>query len=157
MQSLWFRTFLLLAVGGALGVASNLLGPKKDRISWLREPAAVPVGLEKGDVSTAAVKLFSEKFPANLLDARRKEDYAKGHIRSALSLDIRQFDQLFPSIQPRLVAELPVIIYCGGGDCEDSHALAERLRGFGFEPLVYAGGWEAWTAAKLPFETGESP
>lgn len=159
MQTLWFRTILLLALGAGLGFASNLLGPKKDRLPWLRAPAPAPVGLEKGDVSTAAMRLFAEKFPgqATLVDARRKEEFVKGHIPGALSLDIRQFDQIFPTVQPRLLLELPVVLYCGGGDCEDSHALAERLRGFGYEPLIYSGGWEAWSAAKLPVETGESP
>lgn len=158
MQSLWFRTLVLLALGAALGMASNVFGPKKDRISWIREIGVTPAATEKGDVSASAVRLFAEKFPdkATILDARRKEEFVKGHIPGALSLDIRQFDQLFPAMQSQLLPELPVVVYCGGGDCEDSHALAERLRGFGYEPLIFAGGWEAWTAAKFPVQTGES-
>lgn len=156
MDSIWFRAVSLTAFGALLGVASNLFGPQ--RIPWIRgERSNVEPGLEKGDVSTAAMRLFTERYPANVLDARRKEDYLKGHIKTALSLDVRRFDALFPGIQERLIPELPVILYCNGGNCEDSHDLRDRLRAFGIEPLIYSGGWEAWTTAGLPVEAGEPP
>ncbi len=40
----------------------------------------------------------------------------------------------------------PVVVYCSGGDCEDSHMLAQRLFGGGFNNLlVYKDGFPDWT------------
>ena len=158
MTSIWFRAVSLMAAGALLGAGSNLFGPQ--RIPWIRgQQAEATAGLEKGDVSTEAVRLFSSKkvqFPVTILDSRRKEDYLKGHIPTALSLDVRQFDGLFPEVKSRLIEGLPIVIYCNGGHCEDSHNLRERLRALEMEPLIYAGGWEAWTTAGMPVEVGEA-
>ena len=40
---------------------------------------------------------------------------------------------------------IPVVLYCSGGDCEDSHMLAQKLFGAGFNNLlVYRDGWPDW-------------
>ena len=40
---------------------------------------------------------------------------------------------------------IPVVLYCSGGDCEDSHMLAQKLFGAGFNNLlVYRNGWPDW-------------
>jgi len=39
----------------------------------------------------------------------------------------------------------PIVVYCTGGNCEDSHMLAQKLWGIGYETiLVYTDGWPGW-------------
>ena len=50
---------------------------------------------------------------------------------------------------------LPVVLYCSGGDCEDSHMLAQKLFGAGFNNLlVYRDGWPDWVKRKGKSATG---
>lgn len=85
---------------------------------------------------------------ALFLDARRTKVYEAGHVAGALSFPVWESD-----IGDRVTAlvgegrdgQLPVLIYCAGGECEDSHLLAEKLFGAGFENLlVYRDGWPDW-------------
>jgi rhodanese-related sulfurtransferase len=82
------------------------------------------------------------------LDARRTKDYEEGHIAGARSFPVWESD-----IDARVTAfvgegrdgSIPVVLYCSGGDCEDSHMLARKLFGAGFNNLlVYSGGWPDW-------------
>ncbi len=85
---------------------------------------------------------------ALVLDARRTKDFEGGHIAGAKSFSVWESD-----IDARVTAlvgegrdgSIPVVLYCSGGDCEDSHMLAQKLFGAGFENLlVYPGGWPDW-------------
>ena len=52
------------------------------------------------------------------------------------------------------VAQIPL---CAGPECEDSELLARELYTMGYTNLlVFRGGYEAWTEAGLPVETGYS-
>jgi rhodanese-related sulfurtransferase len=88
---------------------------------------------------------------ALFLDARRSREYAQGHIAGSLAFPIWESEVVKGRIEA-LVAEgrdgnLPVVLYCSGGDCEDSHMLAQSLFGAGFENLlVYRDGYPDWIA-----------
>jgi rhodanese-related sulfurtransferase len=88
---------------------------------------------------------------ALFLDARRSRDYAQGHIAGSLAFPIWESEVVKARIEA-LVAEgrdgnLPVVLYGSGGDCEDSHMLAQSLFGAGFENLlVYRDGFPDWIA-----------
>jgi rhodanese-related sulfurtransferase len=50
-----------------------------------------------------------------------------------------------------------VVVYCNGGECEDSEFAAIMLRDAGVprEALfIYAGGITEWKAQRLPMEAG---
>jgi rhodanese-related sulfurtransferase len=85
---------------------------------------------------------------ALVLDARRTKDYEQGHIARARSFPVWESD--IDSRVTALVGEgrdgaIPVVLYCSGGDCEDSHMLAQKLFGAGFNNLlVYRDGWPDW-------------
>jgi rhodanese-related sulfurtransferase len=52
---------------------------------------------------------------------------------------------------------LKVVVYCSGGECEDSEFAAIMLRDAGVPRdilFVYAGGILEWKATGLPVETG---
>ena len=85
---------------------------------------------------------------ALILDARRTKDYEQGHIALARSFPVWESD--IDARVTALVGEgrdgaIPVVLYCSGGDCEDSHMLAQKLFGAGFNNLlVYRDGWPDW-------------
>ncbi len=82
------------------------------------------------------------------LDARRTKDYEAGHIAGARAFPVWESD--IDARVTALVGEgrdgaIPVVLYCSGGDCEDSHMLAQKLFGAGFNNLlVYRDGWPDW-------------
>ncbi|MBK8594423.1 MAG: rhodanese-like domain-containing protein [Holophagales bacterium] len=86
---------------------------------------------------------------ALFLDARRTKDFAQGHVGGARSFPVWEAALVKERVEG-LVAEgrdqsLPVVLYCSGGECEDSHMLAQTLFGAGFENLlVYRDGFPDW-------------
>lgn len=103
-----------------------------------------------------AVALHRRGIP--FLDARRSAVYAEGHVAGARSFPI--WESTVDGEIKRLFEEgydvdAPLVVYCSGGDCEDSHMLAERLHRFGFNnALVYADGFPDWEKRRLPVEKG---
>jgi rhodanese-related sulfurtransferase len=105
-----------------------------------------------------AWKAFQAGLP--FLDARRSEEYAAGHVAGAWCAPVWEAD-----LEDRLLAfkaarrpgpEDPIVIYCSGGDCRDSHLLAERLLSQGyFHLLIYRDGLPDWVAQKRPVEKGQ--
>jgi rhodanese-related sulfurtransferase len=52
----------------------------------------------------------------------------------------------------------PIVIYCSGGGCEDSHLLAKRLIELGYRNLlIYLDGFPDWTGKGRPVVPGTSP
>jgi rhodanese-related sulfurtransferase len=96
---------------------------------------------------------------ALFVDARRSREYAGGHVPGAQSFPIWEAQVVRERVEA-LVASgrdgtLPIVLYCSGGDCEDSHMLAQMLFGAGFENLlVYRDGLPDWVKRGAPVSTG---
>ncbi|MGQ0553460.1 MAG: rhodanese-like domain-containing protein [Planctomycetota bacterium] len=83
------------------------------------------------------------------LDARTAETYAEGHLPGALLFDRYRIDRDLPAVLAASAGTLRIVIYCHGGECEDSEFAALMLRDFLSDPSVlaiYAGGYAEWTA-----------
>jgi len=85
---------------------------------------------------------------ALFLDARRTSAFAEGHIPKARSFAVWEADvddkvnALFYELPNQ---QQPIVVYCTGGNCEDSHMLAQKLWGIGYETvLVYTDGFPGW-------------
>ncbi|MFQ5430533.1 MAG: rhodanese-like domain-containing protein [Phycisphaerae bacterium] len=82
---------------------------------------------------------------ARFIDAREARDYDEGHLRGAIHLPssaiYKNIDNVF---NLGVMADDRVIVYCGGGECEASHNVADELRrSFNFtNVLIYEKGWE---------------
>jgi rhodanese-related sulfurtransferase len=91
------------------------------------------------------------------VDARSEEDYQDGHIPGAYELDPYHPEKKLGAVLTVCQAADKVVVYCTGGDCEDSDTAALLLRDGGVpgaKLFVYGGGITEWEAAHLPVETG---
>jgi rhodanese-related sulfurtransferase len=95
------------------------------------------------------------------LDARRTSVYADGHVPGARSFPVWESDigeRVKALYEEGLDQNAPIVIYCSGGDCEDSHMLAEKLYMVGFNNLlVDKDGFPAWQKRGLPVTRGAKP
>jgi rhodanese-related sulfurtransferase len=98
------------------------------------------------------------------LDARRTSVYEQGHIPGARPFSIWESDvddkvnKLFAERPDAKDQNQPIVIYCSGGDCEDSHMLAQKLWGIGFNnAYVYKDGFPDWQKRGEPVHTGPNP
>jgi rhodanese-related sulfurtransferase len=107
--------------------------------------------LEIGDVTSAKKLYDSKRFV--FVDARSQDDYDEGHIRGAVSFPVWQFDKKIEAFLKQYPLEKPIITYCSGRTCEDSHKLAQLLLQFGYTEIgVFIDGFPGWEAEGHPIE-----
>lgn len=109
-----------------------------------------------------ALRLFRDpEYDQELIifvDARDDRHYQQGHVPGAYQFDRYRPERYLPEVMPACLNAKQVVVYCAGGDCEDSEFAALALRDAGVPAerlLVYAAGFNAWVADKLPVETGD--
>ncbi|HKS24723.1 MAG TPA: rhodanese-like domain-containing protein [Thermoanaerobaculia bacterium] len=98
------------------------------------------------------------------LDARRTSIYEQGHIAGARPYSVWESDiddkvrKLYDERPDEKQQAQPIVVYCSGGDCEDSHMLAQKLWGIQFNNVyVYKDGYPDWVAHKGDTHTGTTP
>jgi rhodanese-related sulfurtransferase len=98
------------------------------------------------------------------LDARRSSVFEEGHIAGARSFPVWESDiddrvnELFGERSDPEQQNLPIVIYCSGGACEDSHMLAQKLWGIQFNNVyVYKDGFPDWQKRGGAVRTGGQP
>ncbi len=108
------------------------------------------------------VQLFHDpRFQQNLvvfIDARDEEHYRQGHVPGAYEFDPYDPEKYFDAVLPVCQKAEQIVVYCNGGDCDDSESAAILLRDVGIPSqklFVYAGGITEWTTNNLPVETGD--
>ena len=93
------------------------------------------------------------------VDARNDHNYEEGHLPGAVQCDPYLVDQYWDNVEPLVLGAMKVVVYCGGGDCEDSIFMCRELvnQGVPTEALfLYEGGWKEWVAAGGAAEIGRS-
>ena len=108
-----------------------------------------------------AVKLFHDpRFARQLvvfIDARDGSEFEKRHIPGAYELDPYHPEQSLTSATRICQKAEEIVVYCNGGDCDDSVSAAILLRDVGINSaklFIYAGGISDWIARGLPVESG---
>ncbi|MFN8587124.1 MAG: rhodanese-like domain-containing protein [Candidatus Eisenbacteria bacterium] len=118
----------------------------------------VPVTRDPLEVGLDFAKRFHEARAAVFVDARSAEEFAEGHIAGASNLP---FDDVYK--KPELAKAfdehgVPIVVYCGGGDCDLAKSLAYALIEAGHKRvLVFKDGYPVWAAAGLPTAKGARP
>ena len=147
---------ILVGVSVILALMVNTLSPRG--IALVGKWDTVNLGghtageLEIIDSVTWAKSIF-DKGDALFVDARSQNDYDNGHIPGAISLPVGQFEAGIESFLNRYPLEQPIVIYCSGRNCEDSHLLAQALSDVGFTNVrIFIDGFPAWEAGGYPIE-----
>lgn len=133
-------------------------------------PAADPIARFKPHPSQPYVEISGADAAllhangALFLDARRTSVYEAGHIAGARSFSVWESDiddkvnALYGERSDPSDQDKPIVIYCSGGACEDSHMLSQKLWGIQFNNLyVYKDGFPDWQNRNGAVKTGGQP
>jgi rhodanese-related sulfurtransferase len=178
------EALLIGASGLGLGLLGNALSPAGLRIDRDYFPTAAATPPASGVVTPAsevetkarerlaaqglaaigfeeARSLFEDPSYAAggllFVDARNDDEYQEGHVPLALQFDHYHAERYLDAVLQAAPGTSRVVVYCNGGNCEDSEFAAATLKNFLAEPgtlCVYVGGIEEWRARAMPVETG---
>jgi len=91
-----------------------------------------------------------------VLDVRPREIYDQGHLPSALSYPLMDFDEIIGRILGSLKRESAILVYCSSVECTDSHTFAERLKKLRYNNIkVFSGGYRQWQEKGFEIEKNE--
>ena len=102
----------------------------------------------RDEVAAATVTGWGDK--VQWVDARPRAAFDKGHLPGAVLLNEDEWDGLVDGFLDAWEPEEFVVVYCDGGSCDESHAVARRLR----DELkidnvhVLEGGIKAWPGSR---------
>ena len=156
------QTILLLTAAVVLALAANHFSPvgialvgqwDMDRglISAKAKNEVFEPGLEIDSLEVA--KQIYDEGESVFLDARTEETYMEGHVKGALSFPVGEFDLRLETFFAQYPMEQPIVAYCSGRTCEDSHQLARLLIDFGYENVkVMIDGFPGWAEKGYPIE-----
>jgi rhodanese-related sulfurtransferase len=91
------------------------------------------------------------------IDARDDDHFASGHIPGAYQFDHYRLDRHLAEILGVVPLAERIVVYCNGGDCEDSELATLDLLSLGVPAaklVIYAGGITEWKQHHLPVEMG---
>ncbi|MDY6790322.1 MAG: rhodanese-like domain-containing protein [Thermodesulfobacteriota bacterium] len=107
--------------------------------------------LQINDANTA--KKIYDAGKAVFVDARSFEVFINGHIKNAVSIPANQFFEFIDHFKTKYPSTTPVIVYCSGRECNDSHELAQYLMEEGYENVnVFIDGYQEWKKRGYPVE-----
>jgi len=108
-------------------------------------------GFEIKDANTA--KEIYDTRKAVFVDARSYEAFIDGHIKDAISIPTGQFIEFIDHFKTKYPSTTPVITYCSGRECNDSHELAQYLIGEGYTNVkIFIDGYQEWEKKDYPVE-----
>lgn len=84
---------------------------------------------------------------AVVLDVRRPDEYAEGHLSGAVSLDWLDTEKFVQGME-RLDKAKTYYVYCRSG--RRSHDAAQKMMAAGLHVVDMQGGYLAWTEQGLP-------
>jgi len=117
-------------------------------------------GLQLLDDSQSARLFRDPRFKQDIIifvDARDEDSYQRGHIPGAYEFDPFHPEKYFDAVLPLCQKAVQIVVYCNGGDCDDSESAALLLRDVGISNqklFVFGGGITEWMTNNLPVETG---
>lgn len=120
--------------------------------SALADKPVAPEAIPGTQLITAEqlVELINSTPGLVIIDARRHEEYARGHIEGAIfMLDT----DMTPEMLKRKVRskESPVVFYCNGERCVRSTNASIKAVSWGYKRVYwFRGGWQEWHSKGLP-------
>ena len=117
-------------------------------------------GVKSADAKSAVLFFNDARREMGLIifvDARADQSYAEGHIPGAWQLDRFYPEKYLPDLLLACAVAETVVVYCNGGECEDSVFATRLLLGAGVPAgrlRVFMGGLKEWSALGQPVESG---
>jgi len=91
------------------------------------------------------------------VDARNDREYEAGHIPGAIQADHYRLEDYIDMLLDHAESAEKIIVYCNGGNCEDSIFLCSDMLDFEIpcdKLYLYPGGWQEWTDKGMPVAKG---
>ncbi len=135
-----YRTVLLLLVGILIHMGAHA----EKSMAPEQVEGAIRVDAE------GVIELFQTQPGLIIIDARRAEEFHKGHIEGAhnlldVEMDQQQLQQLAPS------TTTPLLFYCNGPRCLRSSNAITKAHSWGYQNLYwFRGGWSSWMQNHFP-------
>lgn len=159
--------------GEASSATPNPPLPKQNKVANLPIDVPKPPVVAQAELAThlqhdyqeinfgELVKVFQNPATAQglnlFVDARKPDLYEEGHIPGAVQCDPYEPNDALEDVVARASGVERVIVYCGGGDCEDSIFMCRELvkAGLPYDSIfLYPGGWKEWSANQMPAQAG---
>lgn len=121
-------------------------------------PTTTKRGLTMAGYEEATRWFHDPQFAAGrivFVDARSEERYAAGHIPNAYGFDHYRPERGAAAVLAAAQAADRIVVYCNGGDCEDSELAALDLIALGVPAsklVVYGGGFSEWQQRGMPIQ-----
>ncbi len=167
---------LLAAVSICLAGIYNLMAPKERSLAWighysagdLQPQAATPEASASSPTAGGSKYLRTIAPPKDpglpYLEvagdvAQRLQAAGALIIDARIAIWERDADEKIGALQKEAIPfEQVMVVYCSGGDCEDSKILSEKLGMTGFYNIyVYKEGFPDWERRGLPVHRGNTP
>ena len=149
---------LIVLAAVLLGLAANFPLLQKFLKGEFREslfssdnyPGIILIGLAEAE------ELFV-RGSALFIDSQPKQKFSEGHILNAVSIPLEDNKKKLKS-PLNVPLEKTIVVYCEGGDCQESLALAKVLHSQGYKNIrVFTGGWAEWVGTGHPTAKGHDP
>ena len=165
--------FALLIIAAVIGVAQNAVRgnplklileapkvaerPSDETHGALGEGGGDESDQHRGpsDVSKEPLQEMMATGMTFLIDARSEDEYAKGHIPDAINVPYEKFIDYYQALTDYVPRDGSVVVYCTSLTCDLGDKLMIELKLDGYENVaLYRDGWDEWSEADLPVETG---
>ena len=161
-RNLFKELLILVGVSFSVALCINYVSPKGIPLFGTRDPATGIVSADtRGDQDSLfnnidrieTAKQIFDQGNAVFVDARSEESFNQGHIAGAVSLPLGRFQEKIQMFHERYGSSTPVVTYCSGRSCQDSHQLARLLAMNGYLDIrVFIDGYPAWKEKGYPSE-----
>ena len=160
MNYIYFKQiFIIIVFGALLGLFRNFLLDSPLDLIKVKKVASSFDGTELPDEFLEPLSINLEmsyalyNSKAIFIDARVEDDYKNEHIKNAINIPFETYedyeDEIFSFDE-----DTPLVLYCGGGECELSTNLAYVLfDDYEFEKvLIFKAGYPSWKESGYPIE-----
>jgi rhodanese-related sulfurtransferase len=158
---------VLMIVATLTGVAVNAVRPSGG-VALIQKGQAVSTAQHGDADSTAAsttpregvvtleqLKQLFDSGAAVIIDARSTAEYEEGHIPGAVNIPHDRIPEFMDVLNTEVPTDAQVVCYCRSVTCDFSDLLATEMKVIGYQSVsVFSGGWDEWTKAGYPTETG---
>lgn len=156
---------ILLGLSAGLAFGVNAISPSGIALfgQWDKSAGVLMAGSVHEDEVHAQeinnplkVRRMIQEGKTVVLDVRRSDIFAQGHLPGALSFPLHAFDGIVGQLRDTVAKDDPVLVYCSGVACVDSHDFAARMIRMGYaQVMVYAGGFTEWQEMEFEVETND--